>query len=132
MLLAEDGEDNRRLIRALLVKAGLEVDLAEDGRVACEKALQSRVEGHPYDLILMDIQMPEIDGYEATRQLRAKGWCGPIIALTAHAMATDRLQCLEVGCDDYLSKPIDKRSFLSTIAQYLAAEPQQSELGCES
>jgi PAS domain S-box-containing protein len=132
VLLAEDGEDNRRLIRALLAKAGLEVDLAENGRVACEKALQSRVEGHPYDLILMDIQMPEVDGYEATRRLRATGWCGPIIALTAHAMAADRLQCLEVGCDDYLGKPIDKRSFLSTIGQYLAAEPQQSELGCES
>jgi len=132
VLLAEDGEDNRRLIRAVLVKAGLEVDLAENGRVACEKALQSRAEGHPYDLILMDIQMPEVDGYEATRRLRATGWCGPIIALTAHAMTADRLQCLEVGCDDYLGKPIEKRSFLSTIAQYLAGEPEQSELGCES
>jgi CheY-like chemotaxis protein len=104
----------------------LDVDVAQDGRVACQKALQSAAEGSPYHLILMDIQMPEVDGYEATRQLRAKGWCGPIIALTAHAMAGDRLKCLEVGCDGYLSKPIEKRSFLATVAQYLAEEPQPS------
>ena len=126
VLLAEDGEDNQRLIRAILVTAGLDVDMAQDGRVACQKALQSAAEGSPYHLILMDIQMPEVDGYEATRQLRAKGWCGPIIALTAHAMAGDRLKCLEVGCDSYLSKPIEKRSFLATVAQYLAEEPQPS------
>jgi PAS domain S-box-containing protein len=129
VLLAEDGKDNQRLIRAILLKAGLDVDVAEDGRVACQKALQSAAEGAPYHLILMDIQMPEVDGYEATRLLRAKGWCGPIIALTAHAMAGDRLKCLEVGCDDYLSKPIEKQSFLATVARYLAEEPQPSPAG---
>ena len=129
VLLAEDGEDNQRLIRAILVKAGLDVDVAADGRVACQMALQSAAEGSPYHLILMDIQMPEVDGYEATRQLRTKGWCGPIIALTAHAMAGDRLRCLEVGCDGFLGKPIEKHSFLATVAQYLAEEPQPSPAG---
>ena len=122
VLVAEDGEDNQRLIRTLLVKAGLEVDLAGDGRIACQKALQSAAEGNPYHLILMDIQMPNVDGYEATRQLRAAGWCGPIIALTAHAMGADRLRCLEVGCDDFLSKPIEKKTFLATVARYLAGD----------
>ncbi len=124
VLLAEDGLDNQRLIGTILRKAGVEVDMAENGRIACEKALQSAAEGSPYDLVLMDMQMPEFDGYQATRELRTKGWCRPIIALTAHAMSSDRLKCLEVGCDDFLSKPIEKKQFLTTVAQYLVSQPQ--------
>ncbi|MGQ9573786.1 MAG: PAS domain S-box protein [Thermoguttaceae bacterium] len=132
VLLAEDTVDSQRLIRAILAKAGLEVDVAENGRAACQMAWQSAAEGRPYDLILMDIQMPEVDGYEATRELRARGWCRPIVALTAHAMAGDRLRCLEVGCDDYLSKPIQKQAFLAAVAQYLFTDPEPVQVPCGS
>jgi signal transduction histidine kinase/CheY-like chemotaxis protein/HPt (histidine-containing phosphotransfer) domain-containing protein len=105
VLLAEDGPDVQRLVRCFLEQCGLEVDVAPGGRVACEKADASAREGRPYDLVLMDVRMPEMDGHEATRRLRRNGWRGAIVALTAHAMPGDREECLCAGCDDYLAKP---------------------------
>jgi len=93
--------------------------LADNGRLALEQALEIRRKKETYDLILMDIQMPEMDGYQATQRLREEGWKGPIVALTAHAMTGDREKCLAAGCDDYVSKPIDRERLLRTIAQYL-------------
>jgi len=119
VLLAEDEEDIRRLIGLVLGEWGLDVELAFNGREACQKALASRAEGRPYDLILMDIQMPERDGYGATRLLRLEGWQRPIVALTAHAMTGDREKCLEAGCDDYLPKPIGPAALFHTVARYL-------------
>ncbi len=129
MLLAEDGPDNQRLISHILKKAGAEVELAEDGQAACEKALAARAEGKPYDVILMDIQMPVMDGYEATRDLRQHGYTGPIIALTANAMLGDDKRCLEAGCDDYLTKPIDRSVFLPLIAKYAERQSAKVEVG---
>jgi CheY-like chemotaxis protein len=99
----------------------LEVDLAGDGRAVCAMAEKSQAEGRPYDLIFMDIQMPEMNGYEATQWLRQHGWQGPIVALTAHAMLGDREKCLAAGCDDYLSKPVTTPDLQKIATRYLAA-----------
>jgi CheY-like chemotaxis protein len=122
LLLAEDGPDNQRLISHLLIKAGAQVTLTEDGKQAAEAALGAWDAGHPFNLILMDMQMPVMDGYEATRLLRAKGYEGPIIALTAHAMATDRDKCIQAGCDDYSCKPINRKALILTICEHTSAQ----------
>jgi len=137
VLLAEDGPDNQALVCAILRKAGAEVDVASNGRVAVEKALAAVAEATPYDVILMDMQMPEMDGYEATSQLRLAGYKGPIIAFTAHAMAEDRQKCIDAGCDDYATKPVDRMLLLHTLARYMvgarpgAAASADMEAGAE-
>ncbi len=119
ILLAEDGEDNQDLISTHLRRAGADVTIAGNGRLAVESALSAHHSGKKFDLILMDMQMPELDGYGAARQLRAAGMDLPIVALTANAMAEDRVKCLEAGCTDYLSKPIGRSLLLITVGRYL-------------
>jgi PAS domain S-box-containing protein len=116
ILLAEDNRDTQRVIALRLGMAGAEVTVAQNGQDAVDRALDSRRDGQPFDLILMDMQMPVLDGYEATRVLRGEGVRIPIIALTAYTMAEDRGECLRFGCDDYLSKPIDWEKLISLIA----------------
>lgn len=111
ILLAEDGFDNRELIQAVLRRVGADVETAVNGRIAVDKALQT-----PFDLVLMDMNMPEMDGYEATTILRDSGYSGPIVALTANAMIGDNERCREVGCNEYLAKPIDRRLLIHTVA----------------
>ena len=115
VLLAEDGVDNQLLITTYLRHAGIDVTVAKDGRAAIAEIAQAELEGKPFGLVLMDMQMPDIDGYEATRVLRANGFSRPIIALTAHAMAGDREQCLEAGCADYVAKPLSRAALLAAI-----------------
>jgi diguanylate cyclase (GGDEF)-like protein len=124
VLLAEDGVDNLELIKSYLHEAGLEVAVAENGRAAIEAAMASR-----FDLILMDMQMPEMDGYTAARELRKRGMTIPIIALTANAMTHDRARCLQAGCDDYMAKPIDTSIFFTTLARYLKQAPGAAAVG---
>jgi signal transduction histidine kinase/CheY-like chemotaxis protein len=120
VLLAEDGPDNQKLISFLLKKMGAEVVLVENGQSAVEEALVAAGQGHPFDVILMDMQMPIMDGYTATRALRTCGYTRPIVALTAHAMAEDRKMCIDAGCDDYITKPIDRKELLAIIACWTA------------
>ncbi len=119
ILLADDGKDNQRLISYRLRQAGALVTLANNGLEALELAMKAWEEQKPYDLIFMDMQMPEMDGYTATSHLREKGYKGPVIALTAHTMATDRAKCLASGCDDYSSKPINLPELLSLAESYI-------------
>lgn len=110
ILLAEDGPDNRILITRMLQMNGAEVASVDNGRDVIGKALEG-----DYDLILMDIQMPIMNGYDATKSLRKASYRKPIIALTAYAMKEERERCLSMGCDDYLTKPIDYPEFLAKI-----------------
>ena len=118
ILLAEDGPDNQRLIAFVLRKAGGEVTVEGNGKSAYETALAARDRGRPFDCILMDVQMPVMDGHKATRLLRQKGYDLPIIALTAHSMMDDRQKCIDAGCDDYATKPIDREKLIAMVARY--------------
>jgi CheY-like chemotaxis protein len=121
VLLAEDSADNQRLIRAILEKAGATVAVAGDGQAALEEAKDCWSRGEAPDVILTDIQMPVLNGYELVERLRAAGYTGRIIALTANAATGDREKCLAAGCDDYLSKPIDRNLLLSAVRRRLEA-----------
>jgi signal transduction histidine kinase/CheY-like chemotaxis protein len=115
VLIAEDGPDNQRLLKYVMRKAEADPVIVDNGQVAVSAARTACVQGEPFDVILMDMQMPVMDGYEATRQLRAGGYTGPIIALTAHAMAGERDKCIGAGCDDYSTKPIDRALLIEMI-----------------
>jgi len=119
ILLVDDGLDNRRLLSHILKKAGASVDTAENGRDAVELALTALESSAAYNLILMDMQMPVMDGYEGTRTLREKGYQHPIVALTAHAMGGEMDKCIAAGCDGYLTKPIKKADLISGVLQHV-------------
>jgi len=129
LLLVEDGIDNQKLISYVLSKVGACVSVAVNGEIGRNMALEARDAGRPFDVVLMDMQMPVLDGYTATRQLREAGYTAPIIALTAHVMQNDRQRCLDAGCDEYAVKPIDRRKLVQLIAEY-AARSQSNRIGC--
>jgi len=116
VLVAEDGPDNRLLLRMLLERVGAQVTVAEDGRRAVELA-----ERQPFDLVLMDLQMPVMDGYEATRRLREGGFDGPIVAVTANATDEDRRRCAAGGFDLFLTKPLNRGDLYARCAELARA-----------
>jgi signal transduction histidine kinase/CheY-like chemotaxis protein len=124
ILVVDDGRDNRRLIQLHLERAGAEVSLAQHGREGVDVALAEHHAGRPFDLILMDMHMPVMDGAEATKALREAGVNRPILALTANAMVGERERCLEIGCDEYLSKPMTRDQLLS-VCSVLLKRPMQ-------
>jgi len=119
VLVAEDCPNNRRLIRVILEKAGADVTGAQNGQVAVDKAIAARDRGETFDVILMDMRMPVLDGYGATRSLRQAGYDGPIIAVTAQSLPGERERCLASGCDDYHSKPIVPEELFLAIHTHL-------------
>jgi signal transduction histidine kinase/DNA-binding response OmpR family regulator len=119
VLLAEDGIDNQRLLAAYLRQAGLDVTVVGNGRDAVETALRRE-----FELILMDIQMPVLDGVAATQMLRGAGYSRPIVALTANVMKSDVQRYREIGCDDVLAKPVERERFYQVIAALVGAATQ--------
>ncbi len=126
ILLAEDGLDNQRLISHLLRAAGANVEFALNGQEALDLALASETAGTPFDLILMDMQMPVLSGYDATTTLRDYSYPRPIIALTAHAMDGDRERCIKAGCDDYTTKPVKRDTLLEICRRWLAPNAERA------
>ena len=115
ILIVDDNEDNRDVLARRLKRNGFEVTMAAGGQEGIDKA----TDGRP-DLILMDMNMPDLDGWEATKKIRENGSCVPIIALTAHAMDGDRERAIEVGCSDYHTKPIEMDKLLELIEGLLS------------
>lgn len=122
ILLVEDHPDNQQLVSLFLSKAGAKVEIAANGRQAIEAAMEAKGRQKPFDVILMDMQMPILDGYEATRRLRANGYTDLIIALTAHAMVDDQKKCLDCGCDAYISKPVTRYQLIDSIHKLLQSK----------
>ncbi len=133
VLLAEDGLDNQRLISFILNKSGVEVTIANNGQEAFDMAIESETNADQrFDVVLMDMQMPVLDGYHATRKLREHGYRLTIIALTAHAMSGDREKCLEFGCNEFATKPIDRKRLLSLVEEFSQMTDSESEFYVES
>lgn len=124
VLLAEDGVDNQKLISMYLRKAGATVEVVGNGALAVERALEAQTAGEPFDVVLMDIQMPEMDGLTAVALLRTRGYPLPVIALTAHAMPEDRAKCLQSGYTDYTTKPIKRDELIGMVGKYAATARQ--------
>jgi len=123
VLVAEDNDVNQLVVKGMLAKRGIAVDCAGDGRAALE-----RLAARDYALVLMDCQMPVLDGYEATAEIRARGLRVPVVAMTAHAMKGDRERCLEAGMDDYLAKPLRPEDLDAVLERWLSGgEPPEPE-----
>jgi PAS domain S-box-containing protein len=129
ILLAEDHDANRQAISLRLSRAGAEVVPARNGKEALERVRDASAQGRPFDALIMDMEMPVLDGYEAVRRLRADGFTGPILAVTAYAMNEDREECLAAGCDEHVCKPIEWDRLFLKLGQYLAVESDLPSTG---
>jgi PAS domain S-box-containing protein len=114
ILIVDDSRDNQLLVERILKRKGAEVEFADNGRMGVEKALSGQ-----FDLILMDVQMPDVDGFEATLDIRSKGLRTPVFALTAHVVDEIRVRCQEVGCDGFLSKPVRASELIEVALRFI-------------
>ncbi len=131
ILVADDSGDRRELIFSVLGCMGLNVALVENGQAAFQRALSAWESGRPFDLVLMDAQMPEIDGYEATALLRSVGYGGRIVAMVACTFEGAHDKCAAAGCDGYATKPISYRMLRNAVERYLPSEEGPSRT-CDS
>lgn len=129
VLVAEDGEDNQRLIGHFLAKGGVEAVFVENGQEAIDVIENGVGFDFGFDLIILDIQMPVMDGYEAARTLRERGCTIPILALTANAMSGDRERCIDAGCDEYETKPVNRARLLRTVARMMGRLVDEADGG---
>ncbi|MEG3145148.1 PAS domain S-box protein [Sphingomonas sp. RT2P30] len=126
VLIAEDHDINQELMRTMAARAGMDADIADNGQQAIEMVAVAAASGRPYQLVLMDVQMPVVDGLEATRRIRAAGYDAkslPIVALTANAYADDRKACLEAGMQAHLAKPVRLRDLAAVLTDWVAEAP---------
>lgn len=121
ILVADDNQANRQLIGLRLRRAGADVVMASDGQEALDRTREAHEQSRPFDAVIIDMQMPVLDGYDAVRELRARGFTRPIVAVTAYAMSEDRDECLGLGCNEFISKPIEWDRFLAKLAGLLTA-----------
>lgn len=126
LLVVDDAKDNRVLLQHFLKRTGARIDFAYDGQQAIQRVNASIEESDPYEIVLMDMQMPVLDGYNATKQLRESGYNAPIIAITAHALDGDRDHCLNAGCDEYLSKPVNRNALIQMCHDMLASPSNET------
>ncbi|MGF1529205.1 MAG: response regulator, partial [Candidatus Competibacterales bacterium] len=126
VLVVDDRREVRQLVQHFLEEAGARVTVAHNGHRALELVASTATEGAALDALVLDMQMPQLDGYQTAAQLRRRGFAKPIIALTAGAMEGDREKCLRAGCDDYLSKPIDCQRLVATVARHCHQPPPDS------
>lgn len=128
VIVAEDTVATAIMLEFLLKDMGLDVQIAETGRVCCDMVFDAASRGEKYDLIIMDIHMPEMDGYQATRILRQLNYDVPILAVTARAMPSDRERCARAGCDDYITKPIDLEYFTQRVKEFITSPQTANRL----
>ena len=126
ILLVDDSADNQRLFSIFLKKTGATVILAGNGQEGVNAVEAALKDGQPFDVILMDLQMPVMDGLTATKLLREQGICSPIVALTGNDTQEERDTCFAAGFSDFLAKPIQRNTLLSTIAKIIDTKPKQS------
>ncbi len=126
ILVVDDAKDNRVLMQHFLKKSQAIVEFAQDGQKAIDAVNKANTDNTPYDIILMDMQMPVLDGYNATIQLRKQGVTTSILAVTAHALEGDREHCLSAGCNEYMSKPISKANLIETCTKLVNSQSAQA------
>jgi CheY-like chemotaxis protein len=119
LLVAEDAQCIQKKLGFLLKNMNLDVDMALNGQIAYEMAEKSKAEGRPYDMILMDIQMPVLNGEDATRRLRQDGWEGPIVAVSARGESSEGEEFLKAGCDAFLAKPVTEENLQYVFERFL-------------
>lgn len=124
ILLIDDSEPIQRLMKKQLSNEGADVVIVLNGRDGVAAMLKGLRDGQHFDIVFMDLQMPKMDGYQTTRMLRAKGYKGPIVALTANLVGAARQHLLEAGCDECVEKPISKPALMGLIARYTQSRSQ--------